>query len=326
MVTVTGREIARVRDVIVCATGDEDRPLDEDWREHPPVGFDRHEEIDLGESVILTSLPSDEADQVMDADEPRGLNYEPVRQFGQRYSFVGERPVEAEQGAGQATFDEGGHLNAALVLSRLIRDNGFSLQYAARVSDRVDGKRIIRPIAFTEGTAVYRLRRGREWLDAAEGAELAALVEAYRAADLPPRVKRAIWRAEHSTWHRWADVTLPELVGGLEALLKIGTGQLTSQFKQRVTALARDLGIEGVDEDLCKRMYEGRSDWVHGSHVTLFGAEGSAPSDAEEEAVVADLAKMQEVLRAACRRAIEDPTFREIFGTDEAIAERWLNQ
>jgi hypothetical protein len=30
-----------------------------------------------------------------------------------------------------------------------------------------------------------------------------------------------------------------------------------------------------------------------------------------------------EVLRAACRRAIEDVDFRQVFADDEAIDERW---
>jgi hypothetical protein len=254
--------IVRVRDVIVCAAEAADSASEEDWRDHAPVGFDdMTETVNLGESVTLQTLPSEEADSIMDACEPRGRNFDPVRQFGQRYSLVRERPVELEQRAGDATFDEDDHLQNALALSRLIRDNGFSLQYAARVSDRADGEQIVRPTGFFEGTAVYRLRRDREWLDKAEGEQLAVLLGHYRTAVLPSRVKRAIWRADHATWQRWAEVALPELVGGLEALTKIGRGQLTAQFKRRVTVLAADLNVEGVDEALCERMYDGRSDW-----------------------------------------------------------------
>jgi hypothetical protein len=317
-------EVVRVRDVILCATGSDDGVGDDGWRDHPPVGFDRHEEIDLGESVILTALSSDEAEQVMDACEPRGLNFDPVRQFGQRYSFVRERPVEIERAAGATMFDEDGHLQNAFALSRLVRDNGFSLQYAARMIDRRDESRVVRPVGFTEGTAVYRLRRGREWLDTSEAKQLVALLDAYRSAPLPSRVGRALWRAEHSTWHRWADITLAELVGGLEGLLGHRyEKQRTQKFKRRVTKLAGELGIEAIDRDLCGRMYEGRSDWSHGDEVALFGREDGAATDAEDDAIRADLAKMQDVLRSACRRAIEETDFRLTFESSEAVAERW---
>lgn len=320
----TDLSVIRVRDVIVCAAEATDSTTDEDWRDHPPVGFnDDAEAVDLGESISLLTLPFDEAETIMDACEPRGRNYSPTRQFGQRYSFVRERPVAVDQGAGHSTFDEGSHMQHALALSRLVRDNGFSLQYAARVSDRGDGEQIIRPIAFFEGIAAYRLRRGREWLDVSEAEDLAALLERYRGGGLPSRVGEALWRADHSTWQRWAKVALPELVGGLEALTKIGRGQLTAQFKNRIPALAEDVGVDGVDKDSCQRIYDARSDWVHGSQA-LFGREGDdPPADAEHRELLNDMAMVQDVLRQTCRRAIEDPNFRAVFADDAAIEERW---
>jgi hypothetical protein len=82
--------------------------------------------------------------------------------------------------------------------------------------------------------------------------------------------------------------------------------------------------FDGVDEALCGRMYAGRSDWVHGSHVALFGREGeSDQSDEESERVIAEIAKMQEVLRAAIRKAIEDPDLGAVFTNNAAIAARW---
>lgn len=245
-----------------------------------------------------------------------------MRQFGQRYSFVRERPV-AELEDRHFHFDADGALADALMLSRLVRDNGFSLQYAALVIDYDDGEQSVIYVPGYEGKAVYRLRRDREWLDGPEAEELATLLAAFWKADLPERVRRAFWRVEYATWQRYADVSLPMIVGGLEALLKIGQGDLTVQFKCRVSALAREMGVEGVNEDFCGRMYDGRSDWVHGSHVQLFDPAESDGADPEQRQVIADIEKLQSTLRRALRRAIEDPEFRAIFDSDKAIAERW---
>lgn len=49
--------------------------------------------------------------------------------------------------------------------------------------------------------------------------------------------------------------------------------------------------------DLCGRMYDARSDWVHGSPVALFSREDGGP-DTDEQ-------------------------FREVFADDDAIRHRW---
>ncbi len=208
-------------------------------------------------------------------------------------------------------------------------------QYAARLLDYEDGQRCV-VYVHREDKSIWRLHRGREWLDAPEGRELAALLAAYWECreQLPPRVRRAMWRMAYAPRMRWADMVLPILVGGIEALLKIGRRELTQQFKKRAPALAADVGIDGLDEDLAERLYDGRSDWVHGSHVQLFagpsaGADTSedeepeGPQSSDERSALAEVALLQDVLRGAVRRAIEDAEFRQVFVADETIAERW---
>lgn len=323
------RQIERVRDVIVCAAELDDTVGDTEWRQHPPVGAPLHRfesavaAVDLGEGITLKCLPHEEADAIMDACEPRGRNYDPTRLFSQRYSFVRVRSLDEVQ-ANLFSFDEDGKLRSALALSRLIRDNGFSLQYAARAMRRADAESVICPFSASDGSAVYRLLPGREWLDGAEAEELAALLAACRSAELPPRVAEANWRSEYATYMHWAHIMLFTIVSGLESLLKVGRGYLTAQFKERATALAHELGVEGIHEGLCARMYGGRSDWAHGSHVALFGRAGAEPiTDEEERNLREEIEKMRDLLRAACRRAIEDPDFRAVFTDDTAIEARW---
>jgi hypothetical protein len=320
--------IDRIRDIIVCSAETPDSVTSEEFRAHPPVGAPQSlypnvaPEVGLGDGVKLLALPSDEADEIMSACTPRGLNFDPARQSSQRYSFVRERTLE-EIDNSYFNPDEDGRLFDALSLSRLIRDHGFSLQYTARMIDH-DGRRTIAYRASSEGNAAYRLVPGREWLDGPGADELAILLAAKRSAELPPRVTRAMWRSEYATRIGWADAMLPTLIGGLEALLKVGRGQLTAQFKRRATAVAEELEMDGIDERLCGRMYDGRSDWVHGSHVRLFGREGNKGStDAEERRVLSEIAKMRDLLRAAIRRAIEDAEFGAIFTDDDALEKRW---
>jgi hypothetical protein len=344
----TQAPIVRVRDLVICV-GDPsiDVPIEEVYA-HPPIGWDRSpgldeerasgefvDTVDLGGGIAIEELDGDTAELVMNACTPRGHYFVPVRQFGQRYSFVKEVSLdELEQR--HFAWDTDGTLDDALTLSRLVRDNGYSTEYAARLIDYEDGQRCIVYVLHREDKAIWRLNRDREWLDAAEGRELAALLAAYWEGreQLPPRVRRAMWRMAYAPRIRWADMVIPILVGGLEALLKIGRRDLTEQFKKRAPALAADLGVDGLDEDLAERLYDGRSDWVHGSHVQLFAGpsagaetpgedEREGPQNSNERDAFAEVALLQDVLRGAVRRAIEDAEFRQVFVADESIAERW---
>jgi hypothetical protein len=342
----TGSPAVRVRDLIVCATDASDEvPIDELY-EHPPIGEEHYpgldddrgewvEKVELGGGITIEDLDNDLAELVMNACTPRGHYFVPVRQFGQRYSFVKEVSLE-EWKERHFTWDTDRTLDDALTLSRLVRDSGYSTEYAARLIDYEDGQRCVVYVPYREDKAIYRLRRGREWLDAAEGRELAALLAAYWDCreDLPPRVREAMWRMAFGPRIRWADMLVPILVSGLEALLKIGRRDLTEQFKRRVPALAADLDVDGMTEELAERLYDGRSDWVHGSHVQLFVGPGSAaetqgddepegPQTRDEQSTFAAVALLEDVLRRAVRRAIEDPDFRQVFDADESIGERW---
>jgi hypothetical protein len=340
--------IVRVRDLIVCA-GDPSNhiPIEEVYA-HPPIGWERHpgmdevrapgefvDSVDLGGGIVVEELDRDTVELVMNACTPRGHYFVPVRQFGQRYSFVKEVPLD-ELEERHFAWDTDSTLDDALTLSRLVRDNGYSTEYAARLFDYEDGQRCVVYVLHREDKAIWRLRRDREWLDAPEGRELAALLAAYWECreELPPRVRRAMWRMAYAPRMRWADMVVPILVGGIEALLKIGRRDLTQQLKKRAPALAADVGIDGLGEDLAERLYDGRSDWVHGSHVQLFaGTSASVETSAEEEpegpqssderSALAEVALLQDVLRGAVRRAIEDAKFRQVFVADETIAERW---
>lgn len=323
--------IATVRDVIVCAADNNDDVDVEEYRRHPPVGEERLaevdlfvEKVDLGSGAVLLQLPHEEAELIANACTQRGHYFHPIRQFGQRYTFEREVATSALDGNHYA-WDHEHVLGDLLTLSRLIRDNGFSMQYAARVIEYEDGQRSVIYTPGHEGKGAYRLRRDREWLDGPEAEELSHLYREFREAELPGRVARAMFRCEYATWQRYADISLSMIVGGLEALLGLGKDDTSRRFKDRIEAMAKELGIEGVDDALLDRLYQGRSAWVHGSPVQLFdpAVKSGDQSDQAKEAVLGEIVLVQDTLRRALRKAIEDASFRANFESDSSIAGRW---
>ena len=337
----TSASVAGVRDVILCAKGEEELAENE-FREHPPVGskdwmshIDSEGEdrrvgsIELGRDVFIERLDDETTELVMNACQPRGHYFFPIRQFGRIYSFV--RHLSAsEHEENPFGWDPDGLLQHALMFSRLIRDNGYSTQYAARITDYEDGEQQVVYLPWSQDATIFRLRRDREYLDGPEAKELAVVLDAYwQAMDtLPSRVEEAIWRVAITPRFQNGKAVNSYLCGGLEALLKTKQGPVTQQFKQRVRSLASELGVEGIDKDFLKRIYKERSDWVHGSiPVYVPAAPGTLPDGeaeiADPEIDLADIALLQDLLRAAVRRCVEDTDFRATFASDKTIRSRW---
>ena len=331
----TNAPVARARDVVVCTTEGGAGSVDE-ARAHPPIASPiarRHglddQPVELGRGVSIGRLSDADAELVMNACTPRGHHFAPIRQFGQRYSFIREVPDD-EYHRDRLRWDPTDAVWDALTLSRLIRDNAYSTRYAARIVDYTDGHQMVVYATLDESRHVYRLGRERDWLDDTEGKELARLLAAYWKAkdDLGGRVARAIWRAEYATWQQWVDLMISTLVGGIEALLKTERHQATKQFVRRLPQLAAELDIPGVDRKRCDWLYDARSAWSHGAHLRLANpATGPGTADhgvrsPAEEAIEATRC-LQLVLRTAVRRCIEDPSWQVLFADDEAIGKRW---
>ena len=155
-------------------------------------------------------------------------------------------------------------------------------------------------------------------MDADEARELAALLDSYwrREHQLGERVGNAIWLAEQSARRKYDFDALLTIIVGLEALLNTGPHQNTKQFRQRAPDMARELGITGLSRSMAGRLYEQRSHASHGRRLRLISphANEPAPNYTEREArAIRELALMQDVLRAAIRRGIEDPAFAAHF-------------
>lgn len=330
---VTEAAVVAIRDVLLCPTGGGGDG--NDYTANPPVAAPLLRRIEhsappaaeLGRGLHIDRLDDDEAERVFKACTPRGHYFAPIKQFGQRYSFI--RGIELSEWQDHPYhWDRDGVIYDALAMSRLVRDHAFSMEHAARIIDYSDGVQVISWRPGSIGAQAYTVRHERDWLSYAEAEELSRLLEAYWSVrdNLPPRVARAMWRAEYAASIRWGDVILPTLVSDLEALLKTDRRYATRQFKERATHLAAELGIASITEPWCEGIYDARSDWVHGSRVELFARDphlGGGPASPTQSDVFGDIARVQDLLRAAVRRAIEDETFRETFATAESVRERW---
>lgn len=164
----------------------------------------------------------------------------------------------------------------------------------------------------------YRVSDGRPWLTEAEAGELAALRVAYRGAQLPDRVKPAMWRTERNSHSPYLSEAVTNAVTGLEALLKTERHQATRQFTTRVPALAAALGID-VDNVDWDAVYGARSDASHGARIAFFSPPGWSATDPPHPDALPLVASTVTVLRAAVRKAIEDEGFRSTFDGDESV-------
>jgi hypothetical protein len=229
----TSAALVGARDVVLCVA--QPVPIsdsaDDDFLTHPPIASptEMRESIgspgavELGRGLRIDRLRAGDEELVINACSPRGHYFSPIRNVGQRYSFV--RDIDVDQLAERLyDWDPEQVVWDGLVLSRLVRDNGYSTEFAARILDYEDGERTVIYSLHAESKHVYRMREGREWLDAAEGYQLAELLSSYWSIDnVPSRVRRALWRCEYASWVYYGDLAIPILVSGKSRLSTVRT-------------------------------------------------------------------------------------------------------
>jgi hypothetical protein len=310
----------------------------EDWDDQEPAG---EPPVTIAEDIALERLSNDESELVMNACMPRGHYFIAVRQYGQRYCFV--RSVESGSlDDSRYGWDVDHTLFYAVVLSRLVRDNGHSLEFAARIVDYDDGMQQVIPVIAPAHVATFRLRKDRDWLTAEEAAELAHLLSQFLPLrdDLPWPVVHALNLAEDAVHLQIIQRALLLIATGLEGLIQSDRHDVSRQFRERLPRLAAEVGVDGVDAEFAGELYRARSEAAHGAPVSMFQVvhepvgdeevldepdfpQGEpAPPEAELEPAE-KIALAQYVLRNAVRKAIEDGDFREVFRSRDAIAAHW---
>ncbi len=329
----TDAPIVSVRDVLVIPT----TYIEGDYPEEEPAG---DEPIQLGDDLMLERLPHEDVELVMNACTQRGHYFFGVRQFGQRYSLV-RRVDPAVLEEAHYGWDDGHRIFYTTVLSRLIHDNGHSLEYAARIVDHEDGLQQVIPV-YTPGlVATYRLRRDRDWLTAAEADELRQLLADYLPVKdtLPWKVSHALNLSEDAVRMQLFQRALLLLATALEGLIQSDANRVAKQFRERLPQLAHEVGVAGVDETFARDLYAARSEAAHGTQVSMFHVEPTPEEAMADEGpeqphgepeppeaandIAAPLALAQDLVRAATRKAIQDATFRQIFESPQTVAANW---
>lgn len=294
-------------DILIATTSE--AGTSEQFRAHPPAGAPA---IGLGRGVTIEQLPYDEAEEYMDACEPRGMDPPPTRQFGQRYAFVRRAAPDPDE----LSWDPDGAVVAAVELSRFIRPNPTGADYAVRVIDYEGGERRLVPLGFEARFPAYVADpTQRDWLDQAEAEALCQLLTNYwRDEDqLPERVRHALWLSEYGSRVRFVDIAWPHVITALEALLNTDRDRLRRQFVTRASALAGELGLADIDSSFLDDAYTVRSEGVHGTRVPFH----ADPTAAER------LGRLQRLLQLALRRAIEDAAFRSVFENAASVRSHW---
>jgi hypothetical protein len=318
----TAAPASRVRDVLLIPTS----TAEGDWDAHPPVGSPP---VDLGRGLNMTELDHDEAELVMNACTPRGHYFFAVRQFGGLYAFVLDVDLDIYE-QHHFNWDVDGAIITALQLSRVLRDNGHSPEFAARIVEHEDGQKQVIPQGqhYFSFLPTFRLRDDRDWLTAAEAQELRSLLDAYwtNMNTLPRQLARAISLSEGAVHQSTLERALVTLFMGLEALLNTGKHQVTKQITKRMPLLADDVGVAGVSRTFARAMYADRSSPAHGQELALPPAsrtgQATRTSDIDPN-YLAKVARVQDLLRTATRRGIEDPAFAATFADVSSIRARW---
>jgi hypothetical protein len=332
----TDRPVIAIRDVLLVPTTvvEGDYPREEEQPAGDPA-------VEIADSLTLEHLPPADSELVMNACTQRGHYFLGVRQFGARYTFVRQVDPAVYEGPQSFGWDDGNVIWFATVLSRLIRDNGHSFEFAARIVDHEDGMQQVIPVNAPDYIPTYRARRDRDWLTASEASELRQLfADNWGVKDaLPWKVIQALNLSEDAVHLRILQRALLLITVALDGMVHSDRRNSSKQFRVRLPQLAAEVGVDGIDEEFATELWNRRSEVAHGVAVSMFQvrpkpeqpAQDAEPEQPQGEPelpeagvdIAGPLALAQDLLRAATRKAIQDPQFRQIFASDATVAEKW---
>jgi hypothetical protein len=278
----------------------------------PPVS----KPVRLSDQIWIGPIEADIAKAVMDSCETKGLGIiAPIRQFAQLYSFIRELPANSDI----YEWDSDNQLTTSIALSRLIHPTSVGLAYAARIAYGPNGLTMVHP-AQIRGIGINAFMsssRTRDWITEHEAERLGKLLSPYPSS-LPQRILNALWYHEYAARtyyldHRWTFVCT-----ALEALIHTDRGGSTMQFKKRVSKLASELGVT-LSENEADRAYDLRSGLAHGTSFLSTSTSRGATSDQIDW-----YDRLEDTLRLAILRAMQDRRFADVFMDDDQIRVKWV--
>ena len=172
-----------IKDVAIFTNGHLNQSSSETIRSFPPI----QNKLTIENDIFIEKLPRDESLKVFSAFEPKGYNFNPIRQFGQLYSFVRVNAPESPP----LEWDSDERLQMCIGLSRIIHPTTISFEYSCRI--RYENNTILDiipgPIAGFGAKTWVAKEEYRNWLTESEGRELCVLFQAYFNTNLPKRIK-----------------------------------------------------------------------------------------------------------------------------------------
>jgi hypothetical protein len=291
-------------DVVLQST-DPFTPRLEDWERLPPPENDFFFNADFWIGRLPHGI---KCAAVMDACEPTGFQFHPIRQFGCRYAFCRRvRPY----GSDFYSWDSDNFLGRLLFISRLIHPTTIARHFSARLVFEDDELRMIVP-GHVQGVGTHVWIVATEWRDWLSGAEVEQLREsiARYILDAPERVRRARAHIDHAFHAFYVDQRTASLVSAFESLLKVERIQATAQFKRRVSMLASMVGLE-ITPDEADAFYDDRSVFVHGREPNY--------TELSDE-LIDRYGRFEATLRHALLRASTDVQFCGLFTSDATVA------
>ena len=202
-----------------------------------------------------------------------------------------------------------------VTVSRLLAPSSVSFRYAARVRYNTDDSIEDISPADIRGVPVdtfLSTTPGRDWLTEADGMRLRNLLARMDSKPLPPRANRAFWYHEYAVRTYYVELRWVYVATALESLVHVSREFSGLQFRERVAQIAGELNVPSFGVDEAKQAYHMRSQLAHGQQLG-----GLAPAERQ----LYD--SMEEVLRKALLRSIEDDVFSDILADDQKIKKRW---
>ena len=267
----------------------------------------------LGHDLWIGKIDATAARIVLELGEPNYFGTpKPVIQFAQLYSFVREKDAQAAP----YRWDEDSRLQLCIALSRLICPTSVSLRHAARIRYNSDSSVADISPSDIRGVGIDTFLNTppqRDWLTEPDACRLRDLLhKMYSKPSLLDRAARALWYYEYAVRTYYVEMRWVLVATGLEALVHVGRFHSTRQFKCRVSQLAGELGVTGMGISEAEQAYVHRSTVAHGQQLhQLLDPDRQLYAD------------MENTLRLAILRAIEDDKFASVLSDPQEIERRW---
>lgn len=266
--------------------------------------------IDLADDLYIDLLPTDFAQKIFEACEPKGYCFDPVLPFGQMYSFVRKNPPNGDN----LTWDKDQRLRLCIALSRLIHPTSISTEYAARIFLTSEGniKKIVPGPVSGNSSKAFVVETNLNCLTETDAQNLKQLIEAFEKKPFEDPLARAMWYHEYAARSYEIDLRWTFIATGIEVIVHTDRYKSTRQFVERVQMLSTAVGAGRITKNQTEEMYEFRSSLAHGQGL------GEITSEKKEL-----YKKMEDILRLTIKKSVLDASFYDFLSDKDQIGMTW---